>query len=89
VARGRGRQACGGYNPWAVARCWTGIWAVLDGHEVPDRLPPEAEAVLRGLHWRRSPGRNPPPEWIATLADEERPGPVREEVRAGVRAALS
>jgi acetoin utilization protein AcuC len=79
----------GGYNPWAVARCWTGIWAVLDGHEVPDRLPPEAEAVLRALRWRHSSGRNPLPEWSTTLADDARPGPVREEVRAGVRAVLS
>jgi acetoin utilization protein AcuC len=79
----------GGYNPWAVARCWTGVWAVLDGHEVPDRLPPRAEAVLRALRWRHSSGRNPPPEWSTTLADDARPGPVREEVRAGVRAVLS
>ena len=39
----------GGYNPWSVGRLWTGIWAVLAGHEIPDRLPAEAEAVLRGL----------------------------------------
>ena len=39
----------GGYNPWSVGRCWAGIWGVLDGREVPDRLPAEAEDVLRAL----------------------------------------
>ncbi len=76
----------GGYNPWSVARCWTGVWATLAGHEIPDRLPPGAEAVLRGLSWSRAAGRNPPGHWFTTLADAARPGPVREEVRDGVRS---
>ncbi len=42
----------GDYNPWAVARCWTGIWASLNALDLPDRLPPEAEAVLRAITWR-------------------------------------
>ena len=33
----------GGYNPWSVGRLWTGVWAVLSGQEIPDRLPPEAQ----------------------------------------------
>lgn len=79
----------GGYNPWAVARCWTGVWAILDGHDVPDHLPAGAEAVLRALRWRHSMGRNPPSAWFTTLADAPRPGPIREEVRESVRAVLS
>lgn len=31
----------GGYNPWSVGRCWTGVWAALNGFTIPDRLPPE------------------------------------------------
>jgi acetoin utilization protein AcuC len=71
----------GGYNPYAVGRCWTGIWAELAGHERPDRLPPEAEALLREIRWSHSRGRNPPEAWLTTLADPPAPGPVREEVR--------
>jgi acetoin utilization protein AcuC len=70
----------GGYNPWSVGRCWTLIWAALSGHEVPDRLPPAAEAVLRGLSWGG--GGRPPPEetMMTTLIDTPREGPIREEV---------
>jgi acetoin utilization protein AcuC len=73
----------GGYNPWSVGRLWTGVWATLAGHEIPDRLPPGAEAVLRALNWRaNSRGRNPPDHWFTTLRDTARDGPIREEVRA-------
>lgn len=71
----------GGYNPWSVGRAWAGVWAVLNSFEVPHRLPPEAEAVLRALEWRHSGGRNPPESWFTTLADAPRPGPLRPEVR--------
>ncbi len=79
----------GGYNPWAVGRCWTGVWAQLNDQPVPDRLPPEAEEVLRGLSWRHSKGRNPPGAWFTTLADQPRVGPVREEVRRLAHAVLA
>jgi acetoin utilization protein AcuC len=71
----------GGYNPWSVARCWSGIWAVLSDRPIPDRLPPAAEAVLRRVAWSHSLGRDPPPAWFTTLADAPRPGAVRADVR--------
>ena len=71
----------GGYNPWTVGRCWAGIWATLDGHEIPERTTPAAEAVLRALRWDRAAGRNPPEHWFTTLRDTPRPGRVRGEVR--------
>ncbi|WP_298725283.1 acetoin utilization protein AcuC [uncultured Ferrovibrio sp.] len=77
----------GGYNPWSVARCWTGVWAHLNGLEIPDRLPSSAESLLRALSWNRSAGRNPPDHWFLSLADRPHHGPVREEVRALVRRA--
>lgn len=79
----------GGYNPWSVARCWTGVWASLNDLEVPVRLCPTGEAVLRGLSWRHSRGRNPPEAWFTSLADAPRPGPVRAEVRSAVAAVLA
>ncbi len=76
----------GGYNPWAVGRLWTGNWAVLNGYEIPERLPPEAEAVLRGLRWERaSRGKNPPDHWFTTLRDSPREGRIQPEVRARLR----
>lgn len=70
----------GGYNPWSVARCWTGIWAELNDLEKPARLPPSAESLLRGLSWNRSAGRQPPDHWFTTMIDAPRQGPVRDEV---------
>ena len=69
----------GGYNPWSVGRCWTGVWAELSGQTIPDRLPPQAQAVLRALHWGG--GRPPPDErLLTTLADPPREGPVRARI---------
>jgi len=70
----------GGYNPWSVARCWTGVWATLNGIDIPERLPQSAEAVLRGLSWSRAAGRNPPEHWFTTLADPANTHPVRDPV---------
>lgn len=71
----------GGYNPWSVGRAWAGVWATLNDFEIPDRLPPRAEAILRAIEWRHSRGRNPPQAWFTTLADSPRSGPVRSEIR--------
>jgi acetoin utilization protein AcuC len=72
----------GGYNPWSVGRAWTGVWAILAGETVPDRLPPEAEAVLRALRWPGPRGRAAPAEaLVTTLADPPRGGPIRGAVR--------
>ena len=77
----------GGYNPWSVGRLWTGVWAVLNGHEIPERLPPEGEAVLRGLAWQgHSKGTAPPGHWFTTLRDAPRGGAVRYEVRQRIKS---
>lgn len=78
----------GGYNPWAVARCWSGMWGVLNGHEAPEQLPAPAEALLRSLHWNHRRGRTPPAHWFTTLRDDPHLGPVRPEIRAVAAAAL-
>ena len=71
----------GGYNPWSVGRLWTGVWATLNGHDIPDRVPPDAEAALRALTWDKArAGRNPPAHWFTTLRDVPRPGPIRPEI---------
>ena len=78
----------GGYNPWSVARCWAGVWAMLCGLPVPARLPPPAEAILRTLRYNRAAGRNPPEHWFTTLQDSPREGIVRPELRALAAQAL-
>jgi acetoin utilization protein AcuC len=77
----------GGYNPWAVARCWAGIWATVSGIEIPHRLPEPAERLLRAVEWRHSLARTPPERWFTTLADPPNEGPVRPEIRAVAAAA--
>ena len=72
----------GGYNPWSVGRLWTGVWATLNGHDIPDRLPPNAQDVLRALKWdNHSRGKSPPEHWFTTLRDAPRPGPIRPETQ--------
>ena len=72
----------GGYNPWSVGRLWAGVWGVLSGQEMPDRLPDEAARVLRALHWPRRPNFAPPASWTETLVDAPRDGPVRDDIKA-------
>ena len=75
----------GGYNPWSVGRLWTGVWATLNGYEMPQVLPDTAQAVLRNLTFEgNSRGRNPPAHWFTTLQDTPRIGPIRDDVVQGL-----
>jgi acetoin utilization protein AcuC len=71
----------GGYNPWTLARCWTGLWGLLSGRRIPDSLPPAARSVLAGLDCDLVEEEDRRPEWFTTLADTPSDGPVREAVR--------
>jgi acetoin utilization protein AcuC len=79
----------GGYNPWSVARAWTGVWATVAGIDPEGPLPAEAQAVLRGLVWNHSKGRNPPDHWFTTLADAPNEGPVRDDIHWLAEAVLA
>ena len=35
----------GGYNPWTVIRCWSGLWGRLSARELPGTLPPAAQKL--------------------------------------------
>lgn len=72
----------GGYNPWTLARCWTGLWGRLDGRAIPEALPPEAQQVLAELECDLVDDEDRRPEWFTTLVDAPNEGPVRDEVRA-------
>ena len=71
----------GGYNPFLLARCWTGIWAILNDITIPAQLSPQAEKLLRSVTYFRAAGRNPPEHWLTTLRDVPNEGGVRDEVR--------
>ena len=73
----------GGYNPWTVGRLWSGVWATLNGYEIPDRLPERARAVLAALTWTRRPAFAPD-ALIDTLRDAPREGGVPDELRASI-----
>lgn len=71
----------GGYNPWSVARCWSGVWATLNGYPVPEVLTDAARSVLRSLEWNRAGGQNPPAHWFDTIVDLPGTGAVRSPMR--------
>ncbi len=79
----------GGYNPWTVARCWTGLWGRLRGHDVDAPLPARARDLLRGLESDLIDEDEVPDIWHTTLADRPNVGAVRGEVAALVPAVLS
>lgn len=70
----------GGYNPYAVGRCWAGVWAMLNDIAIPERLPEAARDVLAAVRWRHRLGEPPADRWLATLLDPPAPGPVRPAV---------
>lgn len=78
----------GGYNPWTVARCWAGLWGVLNGFALPDRLPPAAVRRMERLDCDLVDEEDRDLRWLTTLADESQDGPARPETAALARRAL-
>ena len=71
----------GGYNPWAVGRCWAGVWATLNRQPIPERLPEPAAALMRSVRWNHRLGRQPALRWLTFLADPPHEGTVRPAIR--------
>ena len=71
----------GGYNPWTLARYWSGLWGRLSGREIPRELPADASAILRGLRCDLIDAEDVRPEWLTTLADRSNRGAVRDDIR--------
>jgi acetoin utilization protein AcuC len=70
----------GGYNPWTVIRCWSGLWGRLGGRPIPDTLPEAAQQLLRSLHCDLIDEDEVADSWLTTLADRPNNGPVRPQV---------
>lgn len=69
----------GGYNPWTVARYWTGLWATLSGRRIPALLPEGAQDILCGLRCDLIDDDEVQAPWLTTLADAPTGGEVRGE----------
>ncbi len=78
----------GGYNPWTVVRCWSGLWGRLSGQNLPGELPPAARRLLRGFECDLIDEEDVLDTWVETLADRPNTGPVRTEVKQAARAVL-
>jgi acetoin utilization protein AcuC len=79
----------GGYNPWTVARYWSGLWGTLSGRVIPAALPADALAILRSLHCDLIDDEDVRADWLTTLADRANCGPVRDEIRLLASRALA
>jgi acetoin utilization protein AcuC len=71
----------GGYNPWTVARCWTGLWGRICGYKIPDTLPVESVRLLESLECDLVEEEDRLDYWMTTLADPPNAGPIREEIK--------
>lgn len=75
----------GGYNPWTVARCWSGLWARLSGQPIADTLPAAAVHVLGELESDLVDEDERDPAWLDTITDEPRTGAIRPEIETLVQ----
>lgn len=83
-------QGGGGYNPWTVARYWTGLWGRLAGRSIPAELPTAARQILARLDCDLVDAEEMQACWLTTLAD---PSPsacvVRPELERVVDGVLA
>jgi acetoin utilization protein AcuC len=78
----------GGYNPWTLARYWSGLWARLSGQRIPVSLPHAAREVLAKLSCDLVDDEDVRPEWLASLADPRHDAAVRPGLLALRDAAI-
>ena len=72
----------GGYNPYALARCWAGIWAILNDLPLPDVLAGIGRGMmLRGVPAFPASGGGCPAVAAADLRDAPITGVVRDVVK--------
>jgi len=79
----------GGYNPWTLVRCWTGLWGRLSGRVIPDLLPLDAQAYLQNLECDLIDEEDIRADWISSLADRPNHGVVRDEIKRCAEAVTA
>lgn len=71
----------GGYHPIALARCWTGLWAIMTGRELPERLPEAGSALLAAVEWDLDDEDAEDSQRLYShLSDLPNEGPVRPQI---------
>ena len=70
----------GGYNPWTVARCWTGLWGLLDGQALPGELPDTARKLLQSFACDLVDQEDLEPAWLNRLQDDVHHTDIRPEL---------
>lgn len=70
----------GGYHPLALARCWTGVWAVLSGRRLPNALPRSGVDLLRAVDWDMDEDEDYFPGFFTGRLDDPNAAPARPEV---------
>ena len=71
----------GGYNPWTVVRCWSGLWGRLSGRAIPDELPAAGREFLATLECDLIDDDEIADFWLTTLVDPPNNGLVRPEIQ--------
>ncbi len=79
----------GGYNPWSVARCWSGLWARLVGQKIPDRLSGQSQQILNTLECDLVDDDERCDEWLTSITDRPRAGTLRKQVCQTVASVLT
>ena len=78
----------GGYNPWTVARYWSGLWGRISGQAIPLSLPDAVRAVLDDMECDLIDEDEVQEEWLTTMADTRNTGEIRETVLSLPAAVL-
>lgn len=72
----------GGYHPLMLARCWTGVWALLSGRDLPNEIPPAGQALLRAVAWDQDEDEDYFGDLFRLRIEPERREPIRAEIPA-------
>lgn len=75
----------GGYHPLVLARCWTGLWALLSGRTLPVALPAAGTRVLRAVAWDHDEDE----DYFSSLFESRLDTLVDEPVRPEIDQLLS
>lgn len=75
----------GGYNPWTTVRCWAGLWGLLAGFELPDKLPQQAVDLLAGFDSDLVEEEDIEPHWLERIEDPVQPGCIRDDFEVLLR----
>lgn len=70
----------GGYHPLVLARCWTGLWALLSGRRLPVPIPARGQALLRAVDWDQDEDE----DYFESLFIRRLDEPCEGEIRASI-----